>query len=209
MQPTALRRANSSRRFLFHRVAGSSTLLLAAVAFGCGRPFNVKSQPDLPPARYAAKATVDAVTVAAQAITDEDFLYDTFDANLISAGVLPIRVMLTNSSAETVDLKNARFEVQSGTRRFKGVNAQKAFKRLISYYGISAYSKSGYRESLEAFSAYALDLTTPLGGSQSRQGLVFVLMPEEAARETGLTMVIAKLNGKQDGDRGSVALKLN
>lgn len=209
MQATGLRRANSSRRCLFHRAAGSTALLLAAVSFGCGRPFNVKTQPDLPPARYAAKATVDGITVAAQAITDEDFLYDTFDANLISAGILPVRLMLTNSSAEPVDLKSARFEVQAGARRFKAVNAQKAFKRLLSYYGISAYTKAGYRESLEAFGAYALDVATPLGGSQSRQGLVFILMPREVARETGLTMVIAKLNGKQDGDLANVALKLN
>ncbi len=169
----------------------------------------MKTQPTMPAATYAAKGTLDGVAVEAQAITDEDFLYDTFDANLISAGVLPVRVMLTNSSAEAAALMSARFEVQAHAGRFKAVDARRAFKRLISYYGISVYSKSGYKESLEAFSAYALDLTTPLAGSQSRQGLVFILMPGEAARETGLTMVIGKLNSRQPGSKTGVELKLN
>ena len=169
----------------------------------------MKTQPSLPAASYAAKATVDSVAVEAQAVTDEDFLYETFDANLISAGVLPVRMMLTNSGAETVDFKSARFEVQSKTGRFKAVNARKAFKRLISYYGISAYSKSGYKESIEAFAAYALDVVTPLAGGQSRQGLMFFLAPSEAARQTGLTMIVGKLNSKQPGSGSRVELKLN
>jgi hypothetical protein len=168
---------------------------------GCGRPFNVKTQPSLPPARYAETTTVNSISIGAQAITDEDLLYDTFDANLISAGLLPVRVMLTNTGTEAVDVSRTLFEIQAGSQRYKAVDAQKAFKRLMSYYDVSAYSKSGYRDSLGAFTAYALDLKTPLNGNQSRQGLVFVMMPEEVARQTGLTMVISKLmknDSKQD-----------
>lgn len=183
--------------------------MLAVAAFGCGRPFNVKTQPALPSASYVTKATIDNVSVQAQPITNEDFLYDTFDANLISAGVLPVRVMLTNSGAESVDCKRASFEVAASARRFKAVDARKAFKRLFSYYEISAYSKSGYRESLEGFSSYALDVATPLAGGQSREGLVFFLMPAEAARQTGLTMFIGKLDSKARSRSSEVALKLN
>jgi hypothetical protein len=209
MLANAHSKGSSSSRFAFRLAAGSALLLFAAAACGCGRPFNVNTQPTLPPASYAAKATVDSVAVEAQAITDEDFLYDNFDANLISAGVLPVRVMLTNSAGEAIDLKSARFEIEAHAGRFKAVNARKAFKRLISYYGISAYSKSGYNESLDAFAAYAFDVATPLAGGQSRQGLLFFLVPGEAAREAGLTMVIGKLSSKQPGGRTGVALKLN
>ena len=204
-----LRHPKPSPRFATSLAVASTALVLAAVFGGCGRPFNVKTQPGLPPARYAAEATVDAVRVQAQAITDEDFLYDTFDANLIAAGVFPVRVMLTNSGDENIDLRRARFEVRAGGRSFKSANAKKGFKQLISYYGISAYSKAGYRESLEAFSAYALDVATPLAGRQTRQGLVFVLMPQDAARAPGLTLVISKLSEKQSNDHDSVTLKLN
>ena len=181
-------------------------LLVAVVAFGCGKPFNVKTQPDLPPANYADKATADNLSIQAQALTNEDFLYDTFDANLIAAGVLPVRIALTNSGGDAADLKNSRFEIQSHYGRFKSVEARKAFKRLISYYGISVYSKSGYQESLEAFVFHSLDLTTPLAAAQSRQGLVFFLVPVEAARGAGLTLDIRRLKSKSDQ---AVSLKLN
>jgi hypothetical protein len=187
---------------------GSAALLVAAGAFGCGRPFNVKTQPTLPPASYAAKANIGEIALEANAVTDEDFLYDTFDANLIAAGVLPIRVMLTNSGGEAVKVRDARFEIETRSRRFKSADPRKAFKRLISYYGISVYSKAGYRESLEAFASHALDVTTQLAGAESRQGLMFFLVPADAARETGLTLVISKLRSSGSGSR-AVSLTLN
>lgn len=206
MLEIALRQASSSKRLLRLK-AGGALLLLAAAQLGCGRPFNVNTQPSEQPARYASKATVGGLAVEAQAVTDEDFLYDTFDANLIMAGVLPVRVMLTNSGGEAVDLKRARFEIEASGKRFKAVDARKAFKRLISYYGISVYSKAGYAESLEAFSNFALDAKTPLVAGQSRHGLVFFRTPSETARQTGLTMTIGKLNSK--GSDAGVSLKLN
>ena len=183
--------------------------MLAFLLLGCGRPFNVKTQPTLPSVGYAAKASLDGIEVEANAITDEDFLYDTFDANLIAAGVLPVRLMLTNSGGQVMDTKSARFELKAPAGRFKAADARKAFKRLISYYGISAYSKAGYNESLEAFSSYALDLRTPLPASQSRQGLVYFFVPDDVARQTGLTLVVQKLNSKQSADGAGIELKLN
>jgi hypothetical protein len=204
----ALNRA-SSRWFPCRLAAASAAVALAAAAFGCGRPFNVKTEPALPPASYAAKATLDGIAVEAHALTDEDFLYDRFDANLIAAGVLPVRVMLTNSGGETVDCKNARFEIETQSGRFKAVDARKAFKRLISYYGISAYSKSGYNESLEAFASHALDVGAPLASAQSRQGMLFFLAPAEATRQPGIRLVIARLTSKKSDGSANVALKLN
>src|SRR5262245_35735031 len=190
----------------------SPILLAVSVAtlitfFGCGRPFNVKTQPSLPPARYAETTTVDGITIGAQVITDEDLLYDTFDANLISAGLLPVRVMLTNTSTEPVDISQTRFEVEAGSQRYKAVDAHRAFRRLMSYYEVTAYNKSGYKDSLGAFTAYAFDLRTPLDGNQSRQGLVFVMMPEDVARQTGLRMAISRLGKNQS--KQAIELRLN
>lgn len=182
---------------------------ILGTTIGCGKPFNVKEQPDLPPASYAGKASADGVSIQAQAITDEDFWYDTFDANLISAGVLPVRVMLTNSADQAVDLQKARFEVRAPGRRFKEAGARQAFKQLISYYEISAYNKSGYKKSLDAFSAYALDVKMPLAAGQSRQGLVFFLTPSESARGIGLTLVVSGLSSNAPREVGAVQLRLN
>ena len=170
-------------------------LLVAVVAFGCGKPFNVKTQPDLPPANYADKAIADSLSIQAQALTDEDFLYDTFDANLLLAGILPVRLLIANSAAGPLDLKKARFEVHATTgSSFKAIDERRAFKRLIAYYEISAYNKAGYKESLEAFSAYGLDTRSPLAPGQSRQGLMFFSMPAEVAQGGGLTLVVSRLN---------------
>jgi hypothetical protein len=172
----------SLRRFTFRLAMGSAALLLAAAGFGCGRPFNVKTQPTLPSAGYVAKASLDEITVEALAITDEDFLYDTFDANLIAAGVLPVRVSLTNSGAAPAELKNARFEIETRSNRFKASDARKAFKRLISYYGISVYSKSGYRISGSIY-FYALDNGDTARRHSVTPGAGIFLVPAEAARQ--------------------------
>lgn len=182
--------------------------VLLVFEVGCGRPFNVKTASVPAVASYASKATLDSVSVEAEAVTDEDYLYDNFDANLISAGVIPVRVRLTNASTESLVEKDARFELEAQNKRYKAVEPKKAFKRLISYYGVSAYSKAGYRESLDAFGSHALDLVTPLPAGESRQGLVFFLLPVDSARQTGLTLFVDKL-GAKPGNGSPTALKLN
>ena len=206
MRAVALIKFFLDRRWSFRVTAVGIPLLILAGAFGCGKPFNVKTHPRLPASNYAAKASLDEIVVEAHAVTDEDLLYDTFDANLIAAGVLPVRIALTNSGSDAMDLKNSRFEIRTHSGRFKSVEARKAFKRLISYYGISAYSKSGYQESLEAFVSHAFDLRTPLGGTESRQGLMFFLVPVDVARQAGVTLDIRRLKSNSDQ---AVSLKLN
>ncbi|MFY9574443.1 MAG: hypothetical protein WAV20_23835 [Blastocatellia bacterium] len=192
------------------KAACTAILGLAAVASGCGKPFNIKTQPDLPPAHYAAKVAAGSVTIQAQPVTDEDFLYERFDANLILAGVLPVRVILSNSGAEALDIKKTRFEIRpSQGRPGRAINERQAFKKLISYYEISTYSKTGYKESLEEFSAHGLDTRTPLSPGQSRDGLVFFSMPADAARAGGLTLIIEGLDGSDSRSRKKVELKLN
>jgi hypothetical protein len=197
---------NVSRFSQISYLAGSVVLLISS--FGCGRPFNIKTQPSLPPSRFSETTTLNNISIGVQAITDEDLLYDTFDANLITAGLLPVRVLLTNTSVEPVDISEARFELQAGSQRYKAVDASKAFKRLMSYYEVSAYTKAGYKASREAFEGYALKVASPLNGNESRQGLVFVMMPEEVARKTGLTMIISRL-GKNQSKESTAELRLN
>jgi hypothetical protein len=197
------------RQSLVRLVHGCAGILVAVAAFGCGKPFNVKTQPDLPPANYANKVTAGNISIQAQALTDEDFLYDTFDANLLLAGILPVRIMLTNSGVEILDLKEARFEVRGTTgSTFKSIDDRRAFKRLVSYYEISAYNKAGYKESLEAFSTYGLDTSTPLAAGQSRQGLLFFSVPPPEAARGGLTLVVSRLHPASNS-LGTLELKLN
>jgi hypothetical protein len=203
---------SSIKRFKSARVLSRAAVVtMLCVVFaamcGCGKPFNVKTRTSLPPANYAAGSTSDNISIQAQALRDEDFLYETFDANLIAAGVLPVRVMVNNSSGQVINLDKARFEIrQPNGRGLKTVDARKAFKKLIAYYEISLYNKAGYKESLGTFSEYAVDMKTPLEPGQSRQGLMFFLAPGDAAREAGLTLVVSRLGSE---GRTPVELKLN
>jgi len=196
-------------RRLYARLSATTLLLvLLGGAAGCGKPFNIKTRPDLPPANYAASATSNNISIQAQVLTDENTLYDNFDANLILAGILPVRVNLANAGTQSVDLKKARLEIRAEGRLYKPVDARKAFKRLISYYELSTFNKSGYNESRQDFAAFALDFNTPLEAGQTRQGLVFFAMPESSARGTGLTLMVTRLDGTSD-NRDRLELKLN
>ncbi|HVG17669.1 MAG TPA: hypothetical protein VNI02_01350 [Blastocatellia bacterium] len=203
--------ANIVRGFAF-----ALALTIAAHSAGCGgKPFNVREKPfhvkegaNIPPPAFSARAEVGAVTIQAEAVTDENLLYDTFDANLILAGLLPVGLMITNSGPGPLDLKKARFEIRpQGARSFKAIDAKRAFKRLISYYEISTYSKSGYKKSQEDFLSYSLDVTRPLAPGESREGMIFFPVPAEAAQITGVTLIASGLDGKQSGSP-EVELKL-
>jgi len=199
-------RARASTR----RGAFVFTITLIFLITGCGgRPFNVKTRPDPPPAVRGEVSQAQGVSFQAEALTDEDYLYETFDANLIMAGLLPVRVKIENSSAEALNLKRVRFEVGSGGRPLKMIDAGRAYKRLISYYGISTYSKGGYRESRDDFSSHALSLTAPLAPGETRQGVLFFQAPDDLIRRGGLTFLVSKLKVGKSSPETSVELKLN
>jgi hypothetical protein len=192
-------------------------LVIVALSAGCGgkpfevreKPFNVREGATVPPLTLSARAEFGAVTVQAEAVTDEDFLYDTFDANLILAGILPVELMITNSGQEPLDLRKARFEIraQAGPS-FKSADAKRAFKRLLSYYEISTYSKSGFKKSQEDFFSYSLDAAKLFAPGETREGMVFFLVPGEVARGMGITLIASGLDGKQSGNKAGVELKL-
>lgn len=191
-------------------VAFACAVAITLSITGCGgKPFRVKTRPDPPPPASGPVAESQGVSFQAEALTDEDFLYQTFDANLIMAGILPVRVKVGNSSPEALNLKRVRFEVGSGGRPLKMIDARRAYKRLISYYGISTYSQEGYRESRDDFSAYALDLETPLPPGEARQGMLFFQIPDEQIRRGGLILMIRKLKVGKSGPETSVELKLS
>lgn len=188
----------SSAQVFVRLSVGAAAILGAVTLFGCGKPFNVKPRTALPVANYTAAASTARVEVRAVPVIDEDLLYETFDANLIIAGVLPVRVMLKNSSDESIVLKKARFEIRGAHgRAVRAVNPREAFKRVVSYYEISTYNKSGYKESLTDFVSHSLDGLEPLGPRQSREGLLFFLIPPEMSRGPGLTLRITLFDSAQ------------
>ncbi|MEW6208129.1 MAG: hypothetical protein AB1631_07165 [Acidobacteriota bacterium] len=185
------------------------SLLVFLLLSGCGKPFNVKPRPDTPPPIAGPSAEVSAITLEAEAVTDEDYLYDTFEANLLMAGVLPVRLRVTNRGAEQVSLKKSRFEILSAEpRSYKSIKAGEAFNRVFAFYGISLYTKRGYKESKSDFLSHAIDLSAPLAAGESREGLIFFHVPDDIARSPGLRLAARRLDTDKKSD-AAVELKLN
>jgi hypothetical protein len=195
-----------------------SVLLAVAVALftlgliGCSKPFNVKARVDGPAESLPARGSSGGVEIQAAAVLDEDYLYATFDANLLMANILPVRIIIENKAKEPLPLRKAEFELvaegAAAGRSFRELPARKVFKRLISYYNIKAYSKFGFKQSLEDFSSYALDRSSALGQDQAARGILFFQIPPDILRAPGLTLVVKRLTVSGDEPKKGIVLKL-
>lgn len=189
----------------------SLLILLAGCLCCCGKPFDVKpknSVSNTPPVNYTATAETNGLTVSAEAVTDEDYLFDTFDANLILAGVLPVQVKLSNAGAEKVELKDAKFELRAADNHtFKQMDAEKVYKRLRKYYGIIIYNKHGNSEAKTDFKSYALDSKGSIKAGEVRDGMLFFSVPTEIIHHGNLTLVARKLPHIKNGPPIELKLK--
>jgi hypothetical protein len=174
--------------------------LLVMFVAACGKPFNVKPKPDVKDVAPNAQAILTAegesngLQIHAAAITDEDYLYHTFEANLILAGVLPVHMKMTNTGAENAQLKNAKLEIKAQNQSYKMLDSHKAYKRLMSFYEISIYNKHGHRESRKDFDTHAFDMKKSLAAGESREGLIYFAVPNEVIKNGNLTLSARKLS---------------
>jgi hypothetical protein len=199
-----------NRRTAAGLLCGMLLLLFAA----CGKPFNVKSKPTIKDVKPDANVTIEGegegngVKLHAEAITDEDFIYDAFDANLIMAGVLPVRLQVSNQGTEKVALNKARFEMLAQSKLYKMIDSHKAYKKLMSHYQISIYNKNGYKESREDFDTHALDVKKELAPGEEREGLIYFAIPNEIIKIGDLKLLARKLGAGQVKDQSIIELPL-
>jgi len=162
-----------------------------ALGSGCAiKPFNVKPRPTAPPGGFAARATEGSLEVKAGTIRDEDYLYTTFDANLVLAGVLPLKLEIRNGGSQPVNMKQAQFMLSNGQ---KPIGPRHAFKRLMTYYKIRLYSPEGYKASLGDFMSYGLDQASLLPPGESRWGILFFQDRPDQPRGRGLILSVKGL----------------
>lgn len=184
-------------------------VLLAFIASSC-KPFKVKPRIEVPRAANEARAEANGVAFSASVVRDEDWLNDTFDANLILAGIVPVRVELKNARQTPLELHKAKFELKTADgRTYRSVDAGSAFKRALTYYELSAWSKALYKESRADFASYALDTKKPVAPEQSRQGLIYFLLPARSPVTNGFTLAVNGLNTKNSKAHDEVRLKLD
>jgi hypothetical protein len=192
------------RLLLMTTIIGAS---IAAAACS-GALFKVKPAAELPPLPSSAKSA-DAGGVAvrvAPLLTDEES-QQLFEANLPLSGVLPVRIELSyETGGVPLELKRARLRLHDGEgREWKLLTPKQAISRILKANGVTLYNPDSRKQFEKEFTAYAIDLRTPLPISERRrQGFLFFQTPkkEPVASPRGLVLAI-------DGLPQAVEMKLN
>ncbi|MGH9967480.1 MAG: hypothetical protein ACREBG_06560 [Pyrinomonadaceae bacterium] len=173
----------------------SISLLLTACG---GALFKVKPIVELPPLTGDVKsASGGGITLKVAPLLSDEESQELFEANLPLSGVLPLRVELTHESGVPVELKRARFRLRDAEgKEWKLLSAKQAISRILSANGVYAYNPNSRKQFEREFSAYAIDLKTPLSTSdRRRQGFLFFQTPnkEPVASPRGLVLLIERL----------------
>ena len=177
-------------------------LVFAAVVLSgaCGGSlYRVKPVIELPPMTGDVKSGRGGGLILAVAplLTDEES-QDLFEANLPLAGVLPLRVELGYESGVPVEIKKLRFRLHDGSGKdWKFIKPKEAISRVLKTNEVYAYNPNSRKQFEKEFSAYGLDLKTPLTLSERRrQGFLFFQTPDKDAVSSprGLVLVIEGLS---------------
>ena len=181
-----------------------ASVMILTTACG-GSLYKVKPVVQTKIADGAAGAEAGGVKVRAVPLLNDEEIQELFEANLLLAGILPVRMDMNNTSGALVDFKKARFSVRDGDGRvWKSLSAKKAVTRILKYYAVYFYNPNSRAKFEEDFGAHAFNLETPLSEGQQLSGLLFFQAPknEPVSSPRGLILSIEKLPQ-------SLELKLN
>jgi hypothetical protein len=171
------------------------TLILSAASCG-GSLYKVKPVVEAPIADGAAGASAGGINVRAVPVLVDEESQELFESNLLLAGLLPVRVEISNQSGAALDLKKNRFLVRDADgREWKARTAKQTVARILKANDVYLYNPQSRAKFEEEFKAHALNLETPLGAGERRQGYVFFQTPKNEAVSSprGLTLSIEKL----------------
>jgi hypothetical protein len=163
-----------------------------------GSLFKVKPVVELPPLEGNVKtASVGGVSVRVAPLLSDEETQDLFEANLPLSGILPVRLELVFESGVPVDTKRVRFRLRDAEgREWRLVTPKQAIGRILKANDIYAYNPNSRKQFEKEFTAYAIDLKTPLSETQRRhQGFVFFETPKKEPVESprGLVLIIERL----------------
>ena len=190
----------NQRTSLARRSAILTFIVVATVlASACGGAlYKVKPVVELPPLTGELKSASGGGVrvVVAPLLTDEDS-QELFEANLPLAGVLPLRIELNYESGVPLEIKKARFRMHDGSgKEWKLLTPKQAISRVLKANEVFAYNPNSRKQFETEFSAYGLDVKTPLSPTdRRRQGFLFFQTPdkEAVASPRGLTLTVEGL----------------
>ena len=152
--------------------------------------------------------SVDLGSISFRAVpllTDEES-QALFEANLLLAGVFPVRVEMVHNSGDAIDLKNVRFRLHdAGDAEWKALSARQAIRRILKANHVYAYNPISRKTFEKEFGAYELDLKSPLTHEERRrQGFIFFQSPKKEAVASPRGLVLSVLGLPQE-----VEMRLN
>ncbi|MEP6819246.1 MAG: hypothetical protein ABJA18_06910 [bacterium] len=160
--------------------------------------FKVKPAIELPPLAGDVKsASAGGVIVRVAPLLGDEESQDLFEANLPLAGILPVQLELVFDSGVAVETKKVRFRLKDGEgREWKLVSPKAAVARILKANDVYAYNPNSRKQFEKEFTAYAIDLKSPLSDTERRhQGFVFFEAPKKEPVESqrSLLLVVERL----------------
>ncbi|PYS48704.1 MAG: hypothetical protein DMF68_12325 [Acidobacteria bacterium] len=171
-------------------------LALTSLIASCGGSlYKVKPKVDAPivggKERSAGGFTLRAVAL----LTDEES-QELFEANLPLAGLLPVRIEMSNESGSPLPFKHVRFHLRDGEgREWKARTIKQTVSIILKTDEIYLYNPKARKKFEEDMSTHAFDLSAPLDVGRHRRGLIFFQTPnsEQVANQHGLVLSIEGL----------------
>jgi hypothetical protein len=179
-------------RTAFYLIAAMLLLLTTA----CGSLYKVKPVVEAPLPATAGNVEAGGLRLRAAPLMTDEESQELFEANLPLAGLLPVKVEISNQGSSAVELKRARFRVRDAEgREWKSRSAKDVVARILSDNKITLYNPRSRKAFEDAVRAYVLDTTRPLAPSERRQGLLFFQTPkkEQVRSPGGLILYVEKL----------------
>lgn len=181
-------RERRRRKLVLACLCLAGTLLFA----GCGGSlYKVKPVVAAPITEAGRSAEAGGISLRAVPLLTDEESQELFEANLPLAGLLPVRVEISNTSGAPLVLKSIRFRLADATgNRWKSRSASQAVSRILKADDVTLYNPQARARFLEDFRRHALDTATPLGAAQRRQGLIFFETPKKAPVESPRALLL-------------------
>ncbi|MBP7865202.1 MAG: hypothetical protein KA419_04570 [Acidobacteria bacterium] len=136
---------------------------------------------------WTGTAESGGVTLRARVLASAADSLAVFDADLPSAGILPVFVGLRTTSSAPLSWQNARFTLQPGGKPVSPVPFERVQKRLLKRYGVRMYSDAEIEAFRTAFSALQLP-EGPLDAGREAWGVLYFPIREPKDLDRELTL---------------------
>lgn len=171
-----------------------SVLILTLLMTSCaGSLFKVKPVVELPPmSGNVRSASAGSVTINALPILSDEETQDLFEANVLLAGVLPVRTELVFETGVPVEIKRARFRLRDGQgREWKMLAPKAAAAAIMKANEIFLYNPHSRKTFEQDLASYGLDTKTTLSESNRHaRGFLFFQSPDKSPVPTTASYVL-------------------